>query len=249
MLVAIGLFVETVAGVAYVVTARTVTRRRRRWPILNTAAFLSGLAAMVVVLQSGFDGYADRVYWAHLAQHVVLMSVAPLLLVLGAPVTLALQALSPAQGRRLVAVLRSRPIRALCGRAASGHLFVEYYGLMFLYLLTPATALAARNETFHVSVHAAFFLCGLLFWAPVIGVDPVGWKPSRTLRLGLVAAGVPMNAALAVATGHWSTLLVTETAALFGLVVVVARDVRVRTGLNERWCALRAGRSVAVIAR
>lgn len=249
MLVVAGLTVEVAVGLVYLIAARAVTLRRTRWPARNTAAFFGGLATMAVVLQSGFDAYADNVYWAHLTQHVVLMSVAPLLLALGAPVTLALQALSPSRGRQLVGVLRSRPIHALCGRHATGHLFIEYYGLMFLYLLTPATTLAARSETFHVTVHAAFFLCGVLFWTPIIGADPIGWKPPRPLKLGLAAAGVPMNAALALATGSWTVLVVTELTALFGLVVVLARDREVRTGLIERWCGLRAGRSVALIAR
>jgi cytochrome c oxidase assembly factor CtaG len=249
VLVVAGLCVEVALGLVDVGAARAVTRRRRPWPMQHTVAFLTGLIAMAVVLQSGFDGYADDVFWAHLTQHVVLMSVAPLLLALGAPVTLALQALRPAHARRLVGVLRSRPIRALCGRPATGHLFIEYYGLMFVYLLTPASGLAARSETFHVTVHAAFFLCGLLFWTPVIGADPIGWKPPRSLKLALVAAGVPMNAALALATSSWTVLVVTELTALLGLVVVLVRDRQVRTGLIERWCAVRAGRSVALLVR
>ena len=246
MLVVAGLCVEVAVGLLYVVAAHLVSRRRRPWPAHNTAAFLAGLVAMALVLQSGFDSYADDVFWAHLVQHVVLMSVAPLLLALGAPVTLALQALSPTRGRQLVGVLRSRPIHTLYGRPTTGHLIVEYYGLMFLYLLTPAVSLAGRNEAFHVGVHAVFFLCGLLFWVPIIGVDPVGRKPTQSARVAVVLTGVPVNAALAIATGSWAVLWVTEAATLLGLVVVIGRHRHVPS--REPAVVLTRGKTVRGLA-
>src|SRR5947209_10296340 len=85
----VGLASEVSLGTAYVVAARRA-RGRRSWPRSASAAFLAGLGALAVVLQSGLAAY-DENYAVHVVQHVVLMSIAPLLLALGAPVTLLLR--------------------------------------------------------------------------------------------------------------------------------------------------------------
>src|SRR5205807_6597172 len=106
----VGLTCEVALGTAYVVAARRV-RLRRPWPRSASAAFLAGLAALAVVLQSGMAAY-DENYAVHVVQHVVLMSIAPLLLAFGAPVTLLLRVARPPSARRVVAVLHSRFARA-----------------------------------------------------------------------------------------------------------------------------------------
>src|SRR5207253_1344835 len=53
-----------------------------RW---RGACFLAGVASIVFVLGPTFDHWADELLWAHMLQHVVLMSFAPPLIVLGAP--------------------------------------------------------------------------------------------------------------------------------------------------------------------
>src|ERR671930_1430892 len=80
----------------------------------RTACFLGGLAVLWVALQSPVDAYADTRLAVHMVQHLLLTMVAAPLLVLGAPVTLALRACSPAfRRRRLLPLLRSRPVRLL----------------------------------------------------------------------------------------------------------------------------------------
>src|SRR3977135_1690205 len=56
--------------------------RPRRW---REASFYSGLASVLLVLVPPFDGWADSSFALHMTQHVVLMTVAPPLLVLGRP--------------------------------------------------------------------------------------------------------------------------------------------------------------------
>jgi cytochrome c oxidase assembly factor CtaG len=217
-----GLSFEIGLAAAYLLGARRAGRRHRAWPTSSTAAFLSGLAVMVVMLQSPVAAY-DDVYWVHVMQHVALMSVAPALLALGAPVTLCLQVLPTSTARRLVGLLHHRVMSGLCGRPAAAHLPLDYYGLMFVYLLTPAYALSLHNEPFHIATHILFLTCGLLFWAPVVGVDPTGWRPSTPARTRMVAAGLPVNAVLSLAVGSWSLLAATELATVGGLLLVVAR--------------------------
>ena len=53
-----------------------------RW---RTAAFLGGLLAILVAVDSPLDGLADRAFWAHMSQHLLLITVAPPLLALARP--------------------------------------------------------------------------------------------------------------------------------------------------------------------
>jgi cytochrome c oxidase assembly factor CtaG len=98
---------------------------------------------------------------------------------------------------------------------------VEYYALMFAYLLTPAYSLSLHNEFAHIVAHMLFLLCGVMFWVPVIGRDPTGWRPTDRTRVLLVAAGLPIGALLAVADARWSLLVMSEGASAFGLGLVL----------------------------
>jgi len=237
-----GLVAEVGLALTYVAGAWVVTKRHRPWPARATASFLAGLAVTAFVLQSGFAAY-DDVFWVHVVQHAVLMGVAPLLLAFGAPVTLCLPCLPRRGARRLVGALHSRPLRGLCGRPAAAHLAVDYYGVMFVYLLTPAAALATRNEAFHLATHGIFFLCGLLFWIPIVAADPTPWRPARRTKVLMVAAGVPVGAVLAAVTSSWSVLAATEASTLIGLAVVLNR--RRRPATRPARLAMPAPRAVA----
>ena len=237
----VGLTIEVALGTAYVVAARRA-RGRRAWPRSASAAFLTGLGALAVVLQSGLAAY-DENYAVHVVQHVVLMSIAPLLLAFGAPVSLLLRVARPPTARRVVGVLHSRFARALCGRRAAVHVPLEYYGLMFVFLLAPVQQLSERSALVHVSTHLLLVTCGLLFWVPVAGRDPAPWRPGATTRMVAVAAGLPVNAVLAAVAGSWWLLVVSETATLVGLAVVMRPA---RTPLARR--VVRGGRAAVAPA-
>src|SRR3954452_4651806 len=215
----VGLALESATAAGYLVLAAHAGRRHERWSPARTTAFLNGLLTLAVVLQSPFVRYDDGA-WGHSVQHVVVMGVAPVLLALGAPVTLCLRALRTSQARRLVGVLQHRSLDRVCGPRAS-HAALDYYAAMVLYRLTPLYALSLRNEVAHVAVHVVFFTCGLLFWVPMVGVDVAGWRPSPRTRLVAVAAGVPVAALLAVAAGSWALLVAGELGAAFGLAVLL----------------------------
>jgi putative copper resistance protein D len=199
-------------------------------------AFVAGLAVIAVALQSGLAEFDDSIFWIHMLQHVLIMSLAPMLLVLGAPMTLALRALPTRGARRVVGVTRSRFVERVCGPGGACHLPLDYYGLMYLYLLTPAFELSEKNTGFHELVHVAFIACGLLFWLPLIGLDAVRWRPGYPTKLRLVGLGVPASLVLGL-------ILITSTvsvapsvspgdARLGGWVVLVGGEVLTAVGLG-----------------
>src|SRR5262249_60775194 len=101
------------AAALYVIGVRRLHARGRPWPGGRTAAFLSGLAVVLVATESGVAAYDRVLFSLHIGQHLLLGMVAPLLLVLGAPVTLALHASARSSQRRILRVLLSVPVRVL----------------------------------------------------------------------------------------------------------------------------------------
>ena len=159
-----------VLGAAYVIGVRRLHARGRSWPATRTAAFLSGLVVVLVATESGLAAYDRVLYSLHVVQHVLLGMVAPLLLVLGAPITLALQAGSRTSQRRILRVLRSTPAQVLTHPLTAWLLFGT--SIVTLYF-TPLYELSLRNGWFHVATHAYFLLAGCLFLAHVVGLDPI----------------------------------------------------------------------------
>ena len=158
------------AAALYVIGVRRLHVRGRCWPGGRSAAFLSGLAVVLVATDSGVAGYDRTLFSLHIVQHILLGMVAPLLLVLGAPVTLALQASSRPSQRRILRVLRSTPVRGLTHPLTAWLLFGT--SIVTLYF-TSLYELSLRNGWFHVATHGYFVLAGCLFLAHVVGLDPI----------------------------------------------------------------------------
>jgi cytochrome c oxidase assembly factor CtaG len=146
-------------------------RRPERAPPWRLGAFLAGLGMLFLALASPLHMFADRYLALHMAQHLLLLVVAPALIALGAPTVPLLLGLPAGRVRVTVGALLTS-----LGDRASNPLF----GLTAMFVVIwgwhwpPAFELALRSSAWHVVEHASFVGAGLLFWWPV--VDP--W-PSR----------------------------------------------------------------------
>jgi putative copper resistance protein D len=138
-----------------------------------------------------------------MAEHMILSMLVPILLVLGAPVTLALRAL-PVAGRTrppgprewLLAALHSPVARWLTHPLVTLPLFVgSYYALYFSGLF----AAALPEHAAHVFMNLHFLVTGLLFFWPLIGLDPAPRRLPPAARLGILFASVPFHAFFGVA--------------------------------------------------
>src|SRR5258708_37941432 len=109
---------------------------------------------------------------------------APLLLVLGAPITLALQASPRRVQRRLLRVLRSHPV-ALIAHPVT--VWVLFGGTLVVLYFTGLYELTLRNHAAHVLVHVHFLVVGFLFMGYVVGIDPLGRALGYGARLLYVA--------------------------------------------------------------
>jgi putative copper resistance protein D len=139
----------------------------------------------------------------HMGQHMVLNMLAPILLVLGAPVTLALRAL-PASGRSgppgprewVLAAVHSPLARWLTHPLVTLPLFVGSFYALYFSGLFPA---ALPEHWAHKLMILHFLLVGVLFFWPIVGVDPSPRRLPPAARMGIVFASVPFHAFFGVA--------------------------------------------------
>jgi cytochrome c oxidase assembly factor CtaG len=157
-----------------------VSRRR-------TALFLAGIGTVAVALLSPLDAGAATRFSVHMVQHLLLTLVAAPLLVLARPVTLALQAASPAtRGRLLLPALRSRPLAALTAPPLA---WCGFALVLWATHFSPLYQAALADPALHALEHLAYLGSALLFWSVVAAVDPSPARlspPARILYLLLV---------------------------------------------------------------
>lgn len=148
---------------------RPPTRRAAgRWPLRRTVAFLAGIGAVLIALQSGIDAYDDQMLSVHMIQHMLLLVVAPPLLLLGRPVILALRSLPPGRRGSLARALDAA--RPATGPPQSLAVFAAVILLTHLPSFYDATL---RHPALHDAEHALYLAAGLLMWSPLVDGDPV----------------------------------------------------------------------------
>ena len=187
------------AAVWYARAVHLLHRRGDTWPRLYTAAWYAGLIVIAIVTQTGVNRYGEIMFSVHMAQHMVLSMMAPPLLALGAPVTLALRYLPTtpstpgARGARvwLLAGLRSPVLRVLSHPVVGLALFiVSTFGLYFSSLF--ATLMASHAGHLAMSVH--FLLTGCLVFWPLVSPDPLPHRPGHAARMMILVILVPFHA-------------------------------------------------------
>ncbi|MBV9661131.1 MAG: cytochrome c oxidase assembly protein [Acidimicrobiales bacterium] len=171
--------------------------RGRRWPSQRTAAFLAGLVAVDLALQSPVATFTAGYFEAHVVQHLLLMVVAPPLLALGAPSTLLLQTSSRRVKSSWLSVLRSKPFAALTFPLTVWSL---YFGVMFAFFLSSLINRAMHDMALMDAWNLLFLLGGTLYWWPLVGLDPVvHWRMSHGARMVTVLLGAPPEVILGLA--------------------------------------------------
>lgn len=190
--IAILLMPFAVALILYVTGVVGEIRRARGWPWHRTAACTAGISAAAI----GFvlPVAVDTDFTVHMALHVMVGMLAPLLLVLAAPVTLALRSLHVSRARLVSRLLRSRVARVTTHPVTAGLLAV---GGMWLLYTTPLFALTQQGLILHLLVMAHTLLAGYLFTAALVGIDPSPHRAGFGLRVGVLVTALAAHGVLA----------------------------------------------------
>jgi putative copper resistance protein D len=161
-------------------------------------SWLLGCALLLFATSSGLGRYMPAMFSAHMGAHMLLSMLVPILMVLGAPTTLALRALPtagkgnpPGPREWLLAGLHSRFSRFFTHPVVATVMFVAgFYALYFGGIFD----VAVSNHAAHVLMNLHFLLTGYLFYWAVIGVDPTPRVIPPLGKIGMVFASIPLHA-------------------------------------------------------
>ena len=195
----------------YIKGVAVLKSRGDSWPVGRTIAFASAIALIDFATSGGLGVYAIFSFEYHMVAHMLLGMIAPIGLVLGAPITLALRTLpqgrtSTERGVRALAlkVLHSRysviltnPITALA--LFDGSLFILYFTDLFGVLM--------QNHVGHILMNIHFILAGFLFFNVIIGIDPSPRKYPHILRIVILFGAMSLHAFFSVALMSETTLI------------------------------------------
>jgi putative membrane protein len=186
-----------------------VAASRRPWPVGRTACWLAGVGCVAAAL-TGPLASAHLDLRAHMAAHLLVGMVAPLLLALARPVTLVLRALPVATARRVSGVLRTSPVRVLTDPFVATA--VNAAGLWLLYGTGLLMAML-HSAPLHLLGSLHVLLTGWLATAAVLGLEPAAHRRGVVARAVALAAGAAAHDVLAKTLYAWPPAGVTDAGA------------------------------------
>jgi len=196
--------------VAALTTILYAAGARRRLRLVGAASpgwhwrgccYLAGVASVVLVLNPTFDRWADELLSAHMLQHIVLMSVAPPLIVLGAPWLPVWRGLPLRLRRPLARFAVGLPglVRAAIRGLRDAYVVFVLLSIDLAVWHVPALYdLTLRNDAAHYSEHALFIALGVLFWLQVLDSPPLHAATTALWRAGYATAGAASGWLLAL---------------------------------------------------
>jgi len=197
----------------YIAGVVTLLARGDRWPWGRTLSWLAGVAVLIWATNAGIAEYSRVSVGLHMVQHMTMAMLAPMLLVLGGPFTLALRALPAAKGPRwglrewIVWGLHSPVAKVVTNPV---FVFVIFSASMFALYFTPALSWFMGSHVGHVAMQLHFIGSGYLFAWVVMGVDPVPKPIPYWAKFGLILLMVGVHGLFAVIVMMGTTPLAQE---------------------------------------
>jgi putative copper resistance protein D len=204
------LTVAILAVSLYLVGVRRMRARGDSWPAARTIGWVLGWVIFVWAT-SGAPGVYGRVLFSvHMVLHMTVSMAVPILLVLAAPVTLALRTLTPRRDNTLgprellLAVIHSRYMAVIGNPIVAA---VIFFGSLIVFYYSPLFELALRTHTGHVLMTTHFLLAGYLFAWVLVGIDPGPKRWPPVMLLLILFGTISFHAFFGVALTSGTTLL------------------------------------------
>ena len=205
----LGLLIFLVA--LYIKGVVILTKRGDKWPVGRTIAFALGISAVDFATSGGLGLYSHFAFANHMMAHMVLGMIAPIGIVLGAPITLALRTLPLGRNEQesgirgiFIELLHSKlskfytnPVVALA--IFDGSLFALYFTPLF------GNIMQGHSGHFFMSLH--FLLAGFLFFQVLIGIDPLPRKVPHIAKIIVIFAAMSIHAFFSISVMSATTLL------------------------------------------
>lgn len=195
----------------YIRGVLVLSRRGDKWPVNRTIFFALGISIADFAVNGGLGMYSHVAFSFHMVAHMALATLAPIGIALGAPITLALRTLPigrfpQERGIRGFALtaLHSRYARFFTNPIVAmlvfdGSMFALYFTDLFKWLMS------YHFGHFFMELH--FFIAGFLFFAALIGVDPVPAKLPFVARIVVIFAAMSIHAFFSVSLMSAGTLV------------------------------------------
>ncbi len=190
----------------YVAAVIRLKRRGDTWPWYRTVLWIAGLVVLFWATNGGVNLYQKFLFSSHMLGHMTIGMIVPLLLVPGAPITLALRAIKKrddgSRGIRewLMLLVHSRFFAILANPIVAAVLFTAS---LWVFYYTPLFSFATTNHVGHEFMVIHFLLVGYLFVQSLIGIDPSPQRFPYPVRLVILLATMAFHAffGLAIMTG------------------------------------------------
>lgn len=174
----------------------TLRAQKKTWPWWRTFWFLLGSVGLAVSMSSGVGLYMPAQFSMHMVTHMVLSMVIPVFLVIGAPLTLALEVLPastpgvPGMREWINALLASKSLRFIMHPAVNT---VQFVSIFYLLYITPWYDLMVSEHAGHLIMNWVFLASGYVYYWGMIGGDPKPKKESVMSRLAWLIFSMPFH--------------------------------------------------------
>jgi cytochrome c oxidase assembly factor CtaG len=225
-----------IAGTLYLRGWKKLQRTRaRELPLWRALCFVAGLLAIWIALASPIDALDDFLLSAHMLQHFMLMSVAPPLIVLGAPLVPMLRGMPRGVIRALRPVFASRWLHKVAHALA--HPVVAWLAMNVFYLgwhVPQAFELTLRSEAWHNTEHMCFLFTNIGFWWVIVEPWPSGTRWSRWMVIPYLLTADVVNTILSAVLAFSGKVLYPSYAAVERICRLTPLQDQVLAG-SEMW--------------
>jgi len=205
----LGLLIIAVA--LYIKGVVILRKRGDTWPVGRTIAFALGISMVDFATSGGLGVYSHFAFSNHMMAHMFLGMIAPIGIVLGAPITLALRTLPQARNKdergvrgSFIALLHSKPALVMTNPVVALAIFD---GSLFTLYFTPLFGNLMRGHSGHFFMSTHFLLAGILFFQTIIGIDPAPRKVPHLVKIIIIFAAMSIHAFFSIAIMSATTLI------------------------------------------
>jgi putative copper resistance protein D len=199
------------ATALYIRGVVALARRGDKWPVGRTISFAIGISLLDYATSGGLGLYSHFSFQYHMIAHMVLSMIAPIAIILSAPITLALRTLPIGRERgergirgALIAALHSRATRIWTNPIVA---LVIFDGSLFALYFTPLFGNLMGSHFGHIIMNLHFIGAGLLFFHVIVGIDPNPRKVHHLVRVVMLLAAMSIHAFFSVALMSANNLL------------------------------------------
>jgi putative membrane protein len=192
----IPLYLLAGATLAYLAMFRRARERgqARLFPVRRAVCFVSGAVLVGMTVFGPLAAYDHTFLSVHMIQHFLLITIAPPLLLAGAPLTLVLVSLTRSERHRLVyPVLHSRAFHAFTHPGVGLALFAL---IPTTWYITPMFELSLESDILHYVGYGVFLFAGIHYWWPIMPFNPTRWHMPFPVQLLYLFALLPIHAFL-----------------------------------------------------